>query len=65
MYFESASTGAFSALVGFVVCGAGPNGAGVAMWSMRCAVASKVGARERSQVMVPGALAQAAHAAGQ
>jgi hypothetical protein len=27
----------------FVVCGAGPNGAGVAMWSMRCAVASKVG----------------------
>eukprot|EP01046_Picozoa_sp_COSAG06_P033671 COSAG06_NODE_3455_length_5319_cov_12.049425_4_plen_195_part_00 len=46
--FESASTGAFSALVGFVVCGAGPNGAGVAMWSMRCAVASKVGARERS-----------------
>ena len=30
-------------------CGAGPNGAGVAMWSMRCAVASKVGARERSQ----------------
>ena len=42
--------GAFSALVGlwFVVCGAGPNGAGVAMWSMRCAVASKVGARERS-----------------
>eukprot|EP01046_Picozoa_sp_COSAG06_P004237 COSAG06_NODE_175_length_21137_cov_71.560790_16_plen_180_part_00 len=41
--------GAFSALVGFVVCGAGPNGAGVARWSMRCAIASKVGARERSQ----------------
>ena len=25
------------------------NGAGVAMWPMRCAIASKVGARERSQ----------------
>ena len=35
------------------------------MWSMRCAVASKVGAWERSQVMVPGALALVAHAAGQ
>ena len=32
---------------------------------MRCAVASKVGARERSQVMGLGALALVAHAAGQ
>lgn len=32
--------------------GAGPDGAGVCAWFMRCAVASKVGARKRSQ---PGA----------
>jgi len=34
----------------FVVCGAGPNGAGVGMWSMHCAVASKVGTCERSHM---------------